>query len=378
MTADRAYWVDILVRIAYPVLHTLSERRLRIKMPVEAWTEDRLLYTHLEALSRTLAGIAPWLEAGPRTGEEGEIRTRMAELARRAIDAATDPASPDYMNFDKGGQPLVDAAFLANAILRSPHELYEKLEPKVQENLAAALIATRVIRPVFSNWLLFSAMIEAALYKMGRDWDRMRVDYALRQHEQWYVGDGAYGDGPHFHWDYYNSFVIQPMMIDVLDTLSDQFSDWQALQDKVLTRGQRYAAVLERMISPEGTYPPLGRSLAYRFGAFQHLSLMALKQQLPAELEPAQVRCALTAIIKRQIEMPGTFDEKGWLTIGFAGSQKELGEGYISTGSLYLCSTVFLPLGLSPDHAFWQGEADWTARKVWRGESVPIDKAISD
>lgn len=376
MTTDRQYWVDALLRIARPVLKALSERRLRIEMPVEAKADDRNLYTHLEALGRTLAGIAPWLETGPRSGEEGKTRAHMAAMARRAIDAATDPASPDFMNFDKGGQPVVDAAFLANALLRAPNELYEQLEPKVKQNLAAALMATRVIRPVFSNWLLFSAVIEAALYRMGKDWDRMRVDYALRQHEQWYAGDGAYGDGPSFHWDYYNSFVIQPLLIDILDVLGDQFADWAQLRNKMLNRGVRYASVLERLISPEGTYPPLGRSLAYRFGAFQHLALMALRQQLAEELEPAQVRCALTAVIKRQLEMPSTFDEQGWLTIGFAGSQKELGEGYISTGSLYLCTTVFLPLGLSPHNAFWQGEAAWTSRKAWLGEVIPIDKAI--
>ncbi|SDD55453.1 hypothetical protein SAMN02799630_03923 [Paenibacillus sp. UNCCL117] len=377
MTADRKYWVDTLVRIAQPVLQALAERRLRAAMPVEAKTDDRSDCTHLEALGRTLAGMAPWLESGPRKGPEGEIRARMAELARQAIDAATDPASPDYMNFSKGSQPLVDAAFLANAVLRAPNELYERLEPRVQANLADALLATRVIRPGFSNWLLFSAMIEALLFRIGGEWDRMRVDYALRQHEQWYAGDGAYGDGPAFHWDYYNSFVIQPMLVEVLDAVGDQFGEWRELRGKVLKRAVRHAAVQERMISPEGTFPPIGRSLAYRFGAFQHLSLMALREQLPEEVEPAQVRCALTAVIKRQIEMPGTFDDEGWLRIGFAGSQPEVGETYISTGSLYLCTTVFLALGLSPDAAFWQGEAEWTARKAWSGGFTPVDKAIS-
>ncbi|MFB9327636.1 DUF2264 domain-containing protein [Paenibacillus aurantiacus] len=377
MTADRAYWIDTMIRIAHPVLDALSKRRLRLAMPVEAGAADRAAYSHLEAMGRTLAGIAPWLENGPRSGDEGERRLRMANMARGAIDAATDPDSPDFLNFVHGAQPLVDAAFLANAVLRAPHELFERLEPQVKANLTAALLATRVIRPVFSNWLLFSAMIEAALYRMGENWDRMRVDYALRQHEQWYAGDGAYGDGPSFHWDYYNSFVIQPMLVELLDAVGDQFEDWAALRAGANKRAVRYAAVLERLISPEGTYPPIGRSLAYRFGAFQHLSLMAMREQLPEELVPAQVRCALTAVIRRQIEMTGTFDEDGWLRIGFAGSQKEIGEAYVSTGSLYLCTTVFLALGLPEDAAFWQGEADWTARQAWSGAIFPIDKAIS-
>lgn len=376
MSDDRKCWVETLVRIAYPVLKSLSEHRLVTDMPVEAKVGDRSDYTYLEALGRTLAGIAPWLEHGPRSGEEGEIRARIADMARRAIEAATEPASPDFMNFSKGRQPLVDAAFLANAVIRAPRELYELLGEKVKKNLISALLATRIIRPVFSNWLLFSAMIEVALSRMGfENWDRMRVDYAIRQHEQWYKGDGVYGDGPDFHWDYYNSFVIQPMLVDILDAIGDQFIDWGELQVKVLKRAVRYAAIMERMISPEGTYPPIGRSLAYRFGAFQHLSLMAFRQELPEELEPAQVRCALTAVIKRQIQMPGTFDDSGWLCIGFAGSQPEIGEAYISTGSLYLCTTVFLALGLPPDAAFWQGKAEWTARKAWSGEAVKLDKA---
>ncbi|MEE4569852.1 DUF2264 domain-containing protein [Paenibacillus polymyxa] len=377
MMVDRKYWVDTLVRIAHPVLYSLSESRLVINMPVEASMGDRSDYTYLEALGRTLAGIAPWLEHGPRSGEEGEIRAKMADLARRAIEVATDPASPDFMNFTRGGQPLVDAAFLANAVLRAPNELYELLEEKVKENLTSALLATRIIRPVFNNWLLFSAMIEAALSRLGVEtWDRMRVDYALRQHEQWYKGDGVYGDGPAFHWDYYNSFVIQPMLVDILDAIGDQFEDWKGIRVKVLDRAARYATILEHMISPEGTFPPIGRSLAYRFGAFQHLSLMALREELPEELEPAQVRCALTAVIKRQIQMPGTFDDSGWLRIGFAGNQPEIGEAYISTGSLYLCTTVFLALGLPSSAEFWQGEAEWTSRKVWSGGTIKLDAAI--
>lgn len=379
MSVDRKYWVDTLVRIAHPVLNALAESRLVIDMPVESKGGDRTEYACLEALGRTLAGIAPWLEHGPRSGEEGEIRARMADLARRAIGVATDPASPDFMNFTQGGQPVVDAAFLANAVLRAPHELYELLDEKAKDNLKSALLATRIIRPVFSNWLLFSAIIEAALARMGVEtWDRMRVDYAVRQHDQWYMGDGAYGDGPDFHWDYYNSFVIQPMLVDILDALGDQFDDWKAIRNRVLDRATRYAAILERLISPEGTFPPIGRSLAYRFGAFQHLSLMALREELPVEVEPAQVRCALTAVIKRQIQMPGTFDDAGWLRIGFAGSQPEIGEAYISTGSLYLCTTVFLALGLSPEADFWQGEAEWTSRKAWSGGEVNLDKAYHD
>ena len=76
---------------------------------------------------------------GPTSGEEGQLREKYAQLSRLGIDAATDPSSPDYMNFTDGQQPIVDAAFLAHAIVRAPNELYEKLEPHVQQNLVKAL-----------------------------------------------------------------------------------------------------------------------------------------------------------------------------------------------------------------------------------------------
>lgn len=269
------------------------------------------------------------------------------------------------MNFTSGAQPLVDAAFLSHAIVRAPSELWKKLDSSAQGNLVNALRSTRRIRPGFNNWLLFCAMVEAALCSVGEPWDAMRVDYAVRQHEEWYKGDGIYGDGPQFHWDYYNSFVIQPMLLDVLDTISKSSNAWNSLRPAILARAKRYAAVQERPISPEGTFPAFGRSLAYRFGAFQLLAQIALRRELPDEIAPAQVRSALTAVIRRVIEQPDTFDVQGWLQVGFCGHQPSIAEVYISTGSLYLCATGLLPLGLPATDPFWAAPAEpWTSQAL--------------
>lgn len=375
----RLYWLTVLERIAKPVLTALSNRELKMVMPVECQTDDRKHVTYLEALGRTLAGIAPWLELVDATSNELLVIEKYGNIARAAIDAATDPTSDDFMNFsdEHGYQPVVDAAFLAHAILRAPNALWEKLDQQVKLNLVAALKQTRKCFVWRTNWLLFAAMVETALYRMGEEPDKMRIDYALQQHEQWYVGDGAYKDGKNFHWDYYNSFVIQPMLVDIVDTLAPDFSFWRAMRDPILKRASRYAAVLERMIAPDGSFVVMGRSMAYRFGAFQHLAQMALQHRLPAECSPAQVRCALTAVIERVTNAPGTFDENGWLKIGLCGSQPSLGEHYISTGSLYLCSTVLLPLGLPPEDDFWSAPPeDWTSKKIWSGVDVKFDKAL--
>lgn len=379
---DRVYWINVLRRLAEPVLTHLSRRQLKSQMPIESargLQADRSQYSHLEAFGRLLAGIAPWLELGSETNEEGKHRHHFSDLAREAIAAATNPDSPDYLNFIKGSQPLVDAAFLAEAILRAPRELWEKLDSPTRHHLLTALRATRSIKPYLNNWLLFSAIIEAAFCQVGADWDALRVDYALRQHDQWYKGDGAYGDGPQFHWNYYNSFVIHPMMLDILRTVPANKFDWELLYPKIRKRAQRYAIILERMISPEGTFSAFGRSLAYRFGAFHLLAQLALLEQLPDQLKPAQVRCALTAVIRRMMEAPGTFDRHGWLTVGFCGHQPSLGEDYISTGSLYLCSVGLLPLGLPPDNEFWKAPGElWTACKIWGGQDLACDHALLD
>ena len=374
---DRDAWIAILRRLADPVLTNLANGTLKARMPVEqAAGTDRRSVTHLEALGRLVAGLAPWIELPSDSTAEGRMRADYAQLARRAIARAVDPASPDFLNFTKDRQPLVDAAFLAQGLLRAPKALRDGLDSTVTRHLVAALESTRLIAPPFNNWLLFSAMVEAGLKSLGANWDRARVDYALRQHEQWYKGDGAYGDGPDFHWDYYNSFVIHPMLVDVLEACRGE-SAWDEIRGRVEARAARYAAVQERLIAPDGSFPAIGRSIAYRCGAFHLLAQAAFRRRLPEGVSPAQVRGALTAVIRRTLDAPDTFDANGWLQIGFCGHQPSIGETYISTGSLYLCSVALLPLGLPQADAFWSAPPQpWTSAKAWSGKPFPIDHAL--
>ncbi|MBD0822850.1 DUF2264 domain-containing protein [Aestuariibaculum marinum] len=376
----RDFFVKSLIKIGDPVLNALSKNELKKTMPVErspgAW-DDRTHVTYLEAFGRLLSGMAPWLELGPDDTVEGKLRARYIELARKCIHNATNPQSPDFMNFTKDGQPLVDAAFLAQGLIRAPKQLWEPLDKTTKANVIKALKSSRVIKPYYSNWLLFSGMVEAALVKFDAGPDYMRLDYPLNKHKEWYLGDGMYGDGPDFHWDYYNSFVIQPMILDILKVLVEKDERIKKDYSIALKRASRYAAIQERLISPDGTYPPIGRSLAYRFGAFQALSQIALWKELPEDIKPAQVRSALYAMIYNQINAEGTFNENGWLQIGLYGHQPDIGEGYISTGSLYLCSEAFLVLGLSKEDPFWSAPYEpWTQKKIWSGQDIKIDHAI--
>ena len=394
----RAAWAALAERLATPVLTAAAAGQLRERMPVEARPGEqavRARFTHLEALARLLAGVAPWLAAADHPEAERPVVQRLRELFRKALASVLDPASPDALNFGPvdppaplasgwqlpapvDRQPVVDAAFLAQALLRAP-ALAKDLPEQTRGQLVAALLRTRACKPWFNNWLLFSAMVEAGLHRLGQPFDPMRVDYALRQHMQWYCGDGLYADGPRLHADYYNSYVIHPMLLDLLDQLGSCEPQWSQVQPAVLQRAQRYAVLLERSIAPDGSFPPVGRSITYRTAAFAPLAQLAATNRLPPQLPPGQVRTALTAAIRRCFDPPTTWDPAGWLHIGLAGHQPDLAEVYISTGSLYLASLILQPLALPAAHPFWaEPPSAWTALRLWRGENLPADVALQD
>ncbi|WP_034408278.1 DUF2264 domain-containing protein [Comamonas thiooxydans] len=375
--SERQKFREQLMKLALPVLDSASADEIFIKMPMRQGSEDRSKFSHLEAIARLLSGIAPFLEGGLK--EDRDINQReIVDKARIAVSNITSRKSNSFLNFSEGNQPLVDTAFLAQAFSRAPNALWGGISDEVKCNVINCLESSRKIRPHFNNWLLFSAMIEAFLCSIGEPWDRMRVDYALRQHQQWYVGDGTYGDGAEFHWDYYNSFVILPMLLDILDAVQGQHSEWDRMRPLVLLRAQRHAEVLERMIGPDGSYPLIGRSLAYRCGFLHVLAQLAWQQRLPASLDPGAVRAAMWAVIEKTLGRAENYDENGWLQIGINGHQPGVGENYISTGSLYLCSVAFLPLGLEESAPFWSlPEKPWTQRACfWLGQDMTLDKAL--
>ncbi len=380
---DRAIWLGLLERVSEPVLSALSRRELRARMPIETAPHkqaDRALVSPLEATGRLLAGLAAWLEMEPDQMErpgETELRVRYRKWAVAAIESAVDPQSPDYMHFGENDQMLVDASFFALALLRAPRQLLAPLDATTRQRLIAAMVKTRALQIHFNNWLLFAALNEALLRVLGESWDRMRVDYALRELQAWYLGDGTYGDGPQFHADFYNSIVIHPFLLQLMDTVADADPQWKQMQPAILQRAQRQAEIQERTISPVGEYPVLGRSITYRCGVFHLLADAARRQILPHRLLPQQVRGAMTAVQLRTLTPAGTFSSDGWLQIGLAGHQPALGEGYISTGSLYLCSAAWLPLGLPASNGFWSSAAvPWTQRAAWSGAEVAADHAL--
>ncbi len=377
-TEDRQFWVETMVKLADPVLVNLSNNTLKAQMPYESLSTERQAFSYLEAVGRLLCGMAPWLELGADNTPEGQLRAKYIQLAVKGLANGVNPQAPDYLEFGKPSQPLVDAAFLAQGLLRAPKQLWGNLDKQTQERMITEFKRSRGIRPGESNWLLFASMVEAALLEFTGECDRERLLYGvIRFRDDWYKGDAWYGDGPQLHIDYYNSYVIHPMLTDVLIVMKKHGMEEAAFLDTQLKRLARYAAEQERFISPEGTFPVVGRSIVYRFGAFHALAQASLMDLLPDGVIPAQVRCALTAVIRNQLKSPKNFDANGWLRVGFTGEQIGMSESYINTGSIYLCAMGLLPLGLPPSHPFWSAPyTQWTNLKAWNGIDVPADGAL--
>ncbi len=385
--SDREYWCKLLYKISAPVLSNMSEGRLQENMLVEVsptWDGRDIKVTYMEAFGRLMAGLAPWLSLPDDDTAEGKQRKQLREWALKSYASAVDPDSRDYLLWRNEGQPLVDAAYIANSFLRAPKQLWEPLDNLTKERYIKEFQQLRRIDTPYTNWLLFSAMVETFLLSVDAQYDLYRIHSAIRKIEEWYVGDGWYSDGEKFAFDYYNSYVIHPMYVEVLQVLVDKKV---RLRDKSLQnveenlqrakkRMQRFGVILERMVSPEGAMPLFGRSITYRTGTLQPLALLSWQEILDSSLTNGQVRAAMTAVIKRIFTPESNFNEKGFLTLGYCGSQPEISDWYTNNGSMYLASLAFLPLGLSADHPFWTEEAQpWTSKKAYEGLNFPKDKA---
>lgn len=383
---DREVWVKILYQMAEPVLSNMAEGNLQKNMQVETsptWDGRDIRVTYMEAFGRLMAGLAPWLALPDDDTEEGKLRKELRGYALKSYAQAVDPASNDYLLWRTEGQPLVDAAYIAESFLRAWDALWVPLDEVTKQRYIEEFTQLRRVDPPYTNWLLFSSTIEGVLAKAGAQFDEYRVNSAIRKVEEWYVGDGWYADGPSFAFDYYTSYVFHPMYLETLQSMQDakvrSRIDYKTYYQRELKRAQKYSIVLERLISPEGTFPVFGRSIPYRMAAMQPLALLAWMEKLPEDLTNGQVRAALTAVLHNMFDGRENFNEGGFLTIGFCGRQPNIADWYTNNGSLYMTSLGFLPLGLPATHPFWTDKAEpWTSKKAWCGMPFPKDHHWSD
>ena len=375
---DRQVWADLCYKISQPVLENMSKGNFQKDFPLElspTWDGRNTKVAYLETFARLMAGISPWLALPDDGTPEGKQRKQLHEWAIQAYKNAVDPNSPDKITWlTNTSQPLCDASYLVESFMRAPEATWGQLDELTKKRYIEGLKSLRTIRPAYNNWLLFRAMVEVFFMSIGEDVDEYALSVGLQKMSEWYLSDGWYSDGPEYAMDYYNSYVMHPMMVEVVEMCKKHKFSTPISLDLAVKRMNRFNTILERFISPEGAYPAVGRSVIYRMGAFQTLAMSAWKYGLPKDLTNGSVRSALTCVMKRMFAVDGNFDDKGYLRLGFAGHQPNLANYYSNNGSLYMTSLVFMPLGLPADHPFWTAPAEpWTSQKAWSGQEFPED-----
>ena len=376
---DRIFWVDTMQKITYPVLSNLRKGSLRKNMPYISKSSEGQKTASFEAFSRVFNGIAPWLELGRDNTDEGRLREKYIGMTFKALENAINPNSEDYMFVDGNNKKILsETAIFAQGLLRSKNQIWLNLPIDVQARIIIELKNTRNIAPYDNHWLLFTSIIEATLLEFTGECDMERLRYGVRKFwKEWYLGDAIYSNGDEARQDYYNSLIIHPMLNDILMVMRKYNIEGNDFLNKQLMRTSRLASQLERSISPEGTYPLVGKSLSYRTGIFHALTQASLFKILPKNIAPAQVRTALTAVLKSHFAGNHNFDGNGWLTVGINGNQLDASEKSINSGSVYLCCEVFLPLGLSFNDPFWSDPfEEWSSLKAWNGHSIDVDQPI--
>ena len=385
---DREYWCEQAWKMAQPVLENMAKGELQKNMKTEfspSFDNRNRKVVYMETFGRLMAGIAPWLALPDDDTPEGQQRKQLREWALASYKNSVDPQSPDYLVWGAAGQNLVDAAYIAESFIRAYDALWVPLDDVTKQRYITEFKKLRSIEPPYTNWFLFSSTIESFIAKaVGlRDYDDFRVMMTIRKVEEWYVGDGWYADGPVFAFDYYSSYVFHAMYLETLQNMIDAKAntrlEYKKYYDRALKRAQKFAIILERFISPEGTFPVIGRSTPYRLAAMQPLALMAWYQKLPSDLTNGQVRAALTAVMHRMFDQQQNYNDGGYLTIGFCGHQPETADWYTNNGSLYMTSLAFMPLGLAAEHPFWTDASEpWTQVKAWGGQPFPKDHRWAD
>ena len=393
--SDREYWCEQAYKMAQPVLENMAKGELQKNMQTEfspSFDNRNRKVVYMETFGRLMAGIAPWLALpdsafGSSAAEQKELAQvrQLREWALASYKNSVDPESPDYLCWGVAGQNLVDAAYIAESFIRAYDALWVPLDKVTKERYIKEFKKLRSIEPPYTNWFLFSSTIESFIAKAAglREYDDFRVMMTIRKVEEWYVGDGWYADGPVFAFDYYSSYVFHAMYLETLQNMIDARAntrlEYRKYYDRALKRAQKFSIILERFISPEGTFPVIGRSTPYRMAAMQPLALMAWYQKLPRELSNGQVRAALTQVMHRMYDQQQNYNEGGFLTIGFCGHQLETADWYTNNGSLYMTSLSLMPLGLPANHDFWTCKAEpWTQVKAWGGQPFPKDHRWAD
>jgi hypothetical protein len=313
----------------------------------------------MEALSRTLWGVAPLIAGG---GAYPGLATLLKLIAE-----GLDPSSPGYWGaLGNKDQKLVELSAIAFALLIAKETFWDGLGGATQKRLVSWLSSAQKQAYPPGNWLYFRMMVLFALRKLGAPVDETQASADLAFLDGCYRGDGWFEDGPEGCYDYYNpwGFHFYGLLYGVFAGKRDP-----ERAARYLDAARRFLPRFAGWFREDGSHIPYGRSLTYRFAAVSAFSACAFAGE---EILPWGVLKGLVLRSLRYWFSLPILDRAGVLSVGFGYPNQIMAETYNAPGSPYWGLKAYLPLALTESHPFWQAEelSLPEARQVY-AEKVP-------
>lgn len=324
-----------------PLLPYFSEGGARVRLDAAAAHFDRAA-ADLEGFARPLWGLTP-LAAGGGNFEHWE-------LYRRGLTNGTDPEHPEYWGtVNATDQRMVELAAIGFTLRMVPHLVWEPLEQKAKDNLAAYLKHARQFDYADNNWKFFRILVDLGLEECGVEFDRSLTDKYLEELDGFYLGEGWYRDGNVRRIDHYIPFAMHFYGLIYAKLARGD----EARVARYKERAVLFAQDIRSWFDEDGGVLAFGRSLTYRFacGGFWGALAFADVEALPW----GEIKGHFMRHLRWWAEQP-IANRDGILSIGYGYPNLLMSESYNSAGSPYWALKAFLPLALAADHPFWTAE----------------------
>lgn len=298
----------------------------------------------MEAFARPLWGLVPFWAGG---GSDGEFD----EIYRKGLAAGPDPSHPEYWGTCRDyDQKYCEMAAIAFGMLFAREKVWDCLSDPQKDHLIEWLWEINRHECCACNWQFFSIITNVAMYKVGRPYDRQRLQDGLSLIDAYYDEGGWYKDGNGGDKDYYNPFVMVTYGIVYAMFMEHEDPErCRRYRERALAFGKDYIY----WFSEDGSSFAYGRSMTYRFAQAAYFSVCVLGG---IEVFPLPI---LKGILARHLvywlNLP-IFDNAGVLSIGYAYPNLQMSESYNAPGSPYWALKAFLFLALPEDHPFWKAE----------------------
>lgn len=339
---DKNYFTEQFINIVNPLKKYFCGGKVCFAKH-RAWYEN--VSGDMEAFARPLWGLVPLWAGG---GEADEF----VSLYNKGFAEGTKTNTENYWGeCHDCDQRFVEMAAIAYGLMFAPEKLWEPLSAEAKDNLIQWLSTINYNAVCDSNWTFFRVLVNAALKKTGRQYDKERMEKDLARIDEFYLSNGWYKDGEKGQCDYYIAFAFH--FYSLIYAIAMEKDD-ESRAKLYKSRAEEFAKDFIYWSDENGEFLPYGRSLTYRFAQCAFWGACVAADIRPFSLE------VMKGIIARSLDAwtsKNIFDTGGLLSVGYDYPNLLMAEHYNAHGSPYWGLKAYIFLMLPDDHEFWTAEA---------------------